>query len=110
MPPNSICLKAAIAFVELCREIGNSAALRPFVKREVMPGDVKGSALEHFIRDASNRLCPPTLQSVLLQIECLTIGRDTSNWSIQKSGDTLFVQTSSLESRHKNRLVRQPAA
>jgi choline dehydrogenase len=36
-------LKAAIACVETCREIGNSAALRPFVKREVMPGNLKGA-------------------------------------------------------------------
>jgi choline dehydrogenase len=46
-------LKAAIACVELCREIGNSAALRPFAKREVMPGKLKGAALENFIRDAA---------------------------------------------------------
>jgi choline dehydrogenase len=46
-------LKAAIAGVELCREIGNSAALRPFAKREVMPGNLKGAALENFIRDAA---------------------------------------------------------
>ena len=46
-------LKAAIACVQLCREIGNSAALRPFVKREVMPGNLKGAELEHFIRDAA---------------------------------------------------------
>jgi choline dehydrogenase len=39
-------LKAAIACVELCREIGNSAALRPFTRREVMPGNLKGAALE----------------------------------------------------------------
>lgn len=45
-------LKAAIACVELCREIGNSAALRPFTKREVMPGNLKGAELEYFIRDA----------------------------------------------------------
>jgi choline dehydrogenase len=45
-------LRAAIACVELCREIGNSVPLRPFTKREVMPGNVKGAALEHFIRDA----------------------------------------------------------
>jgi choline dehydrogenase len=37
--------------VELCREIGNSAALRPFAKREVMPGNVKGAALDDFLRD-----------------------------------------------------------
>ena len=46
-------LKAAIACVELCREVGNSAPLRPFVKREVMPGNLKGSDLENFVRDAS---------------------------------------------------------
>ena len=45
-------LKAAIACVQLCREIGNSDALRPFSKREVMPGNLKGAALENFIRDS----------------------------------------------------------
>jgi choline dehydrogenase len=47
-------LKAAIAGVELCREIGNSAPLRPFTKREVMPGNLKGAELERFIRDAAS--------------------------------------------------------
>jgi choline dehydrogenase len=46
-------LKTAIACVELCREIGNSAPLRPFVKREVMPANLKGAELERFIRDAA---------------------------------------------------------
>jgi choline dehydrogenase len=46
-------LKALIRCVELCREIGNSTALKPFVKREVMPGNVKGAALEKFIRDSA---------------------------------------------------------
>jgi choline dehydrogenase len=47
-------LKAAMACVELCREIGNSAALRAFTKREVMPGNLRGAALEDFIRDAAS--------------------------------------------------------
>jgi len=46
-------MRAAIACVELCREIGNSAALRPYAKREVMPGNLKGVDLENFIRDAA---------------------------------------------------------
>jgi choline dehydrogenase len=46
-------MKAAIACVELCREIGNAAALRPLTKREVMPGNLRGAALEDFIRDAA---------------------------------------------------------
>jgi choline dehydrogenase len=45
-------LKAAIAGVQLCREIGDSAALRPFAKREVIPGNLKGAELENFIRDS----------------------------------------------------------
>ena len=40
--------------MELCREIGNSAALRPFTKREVMPGNLRGTALEDFIRDEAS--------------------------------------------------------
>jgi choline dehydrogenase len=46
-------LKAAVACVELCREIGNSAALRPFTRREVIPGNLRGAELEDFIRDAA---------------------------------------------------------
>jgi choline dehydrogenase len=46
-------LKAAIASVRFCREIGNSLPLRPFVKREVAPDNLEGLALEDFIRDAA---------------------------------------------------------
>jgi choline dehydrogenase len=53
-------MKAAIACVELCREIGNSAALRPYTKREVMPGNLKGAELEKFIRDAATTLSHET--------------------------------------------------
>lgn len=46
-------LKAALAAVELCRELGNSQALYPFVSREVTPGNLKGHDLEGFVRDAA---------------------------------------------------------
>ena len=46
-------LKGAIACVELCREVGNSLPLRPYTKREVMPGNLRGPSLENFIRDAA---------------------------------------------------------
>jgi choline dehydrogenase len=45
-------LKTAIACVEFLREIGNSAELRPFVEREVMPGDLTGAELEAYLRSA----------------------------------------------------------
>jgi choline dehydrogenase len=43
-------MKAMIACVELCRELGNSTAMRSFVKREVIPGPMKGPAIDQFIR------------------------------------------------------------
>jgi choline dehydrogenase len=51
---NPADMKAMVHGVELCREIGNSPAMRPFVKREVMPGNLAGSALENFVRDAAS--------------------------------------------------------
>jgi choline dehydrogenase len=45
--------KAAFACVELCREIGNSSALRPFVSREVIPGNLERPELENYIRDTA---------------------------------------------------------
>jgi choline dehydrogenase len=46
-------LRAAIACVELCREIGNSAPLKAFARREVMPGNLKRGELEKFVRNAA---------------------------------------------------------
>jgi choline dehydrogenase len=46
-------LRTAISCIETMQEIGNSAALRPFVKREVMPRDVKGAELEAYIRNGA---------------------------------------------------------
>ncbi len=45
-------MKAAIACIDRAREIGNSAPLAPFARREVMPGKLKGAELEGFLRDA----------------------------------------------------------
>jgi len=43
-------MKAAIECVELCQEIADSAALRPFVKRATAPGILGGGDLEDYIR------------------------------------------------------------
>ena len=43
-------MKAMMACVELCRELGNSAAMRPFVKREVIPGPMKRPEIDQLIR------------------------------------------------------------
>jgi choline dehydrogenase len=40
--------------VEALREIGNSSALRPFVRHEVMPGDLTGKDLDTYLRDSAS--------------------------------------------------------
>ncbi|MDT5185833.1 MAG: hypothetical protein QOI29_3991 [Mycobacterium sp.] len=39
-----------MAGVQLCREIGNSAALNPFAKREVMPRVTTGNTMARTVR------------------------------------------------------------
>lgn len=46
-------VRALARGVELAREIGNSQAMQPFVKREVGVGRLAGAELENFIRDAA---------------------------------------------------------
>ena len=47
-------VKALAHGIELCREIGNSAAMRDFVKREVAPGrKLAGAEMDDFVRDGA---------------------------------------------------------
>jgi choline dehydrogenase len=46
-------LRLTIACVQRMREIANAAALRGFVKREVMPGDLDVADLETFVRNGA---------------------------------------------------------
>ncbi len=46
-------VKALLKGIELCREIGNSAPLRPFAKRELMPGPLVGAEMLNFLRNAA---------------------------------------------------------
>jgi choline dehydrogenase len=46
-------LKALELCVDFCRAIGNSASLRPYRKREILPGPLTEADLENFIRNAT---------------------------------------------------------
>jgi choline dehydrogenase len=47
-------VKALAHGIEVARDIGNSAAMRDFVKREVVPGKtLSGKAMEDFVRDGA---------------------------------------------------------
>lgn len=61
-------LKALIKGVEFSREIGNSAELRPFAKREVMPASSNTSELENFVRNG--------ISTVWHQTSTAKMGRD----------------------------------
>ena len=47
-------LQALVRAVQLCREIGNSSIMRSFARREVMPGPLRGEALESFVRNTAS--------------------------------------------------------
>ncbi len=44
---------ALLHAVQLCREIGNAAPLRPFARRELMPGPLDAAAMQRWLRSAS---------------------------------------------------------
>jgi choline dehydrogenase-like flavoprotein len=45
--------KSLLECVKLCREIGNLDVLRPFLKREVLPGKLKQTTLEDYVRNGA---------------------------------------------------------
>jgi choline dehydrogenase len=53
-------LEAVRKGMEIARSIGNSDAMKPFVKREIVPGNLTGEALDEFIRDAATSMHHPT--------------------------------------------------
>jgi choline dehydrogenase len=53
-------LAALRTAMEIARELGNSEAMKPFVKREVLPGPLTGEALDNLIRDGATSMHHPT--------------------------------------------------
>jgi choline dehydrogenase len=46
--------------MEIARALGNSEAMQPFVKREILPGPIAGEALDNLIRDGAMSMHHPT--------------------------------------------------
>lgn len=44
-------LDVALSGIATCREIGSADALEPFRGKEILPGNIKSHALEHFVRE-----------------------------------------------------------
>jgi choline dehydrogenase len=46
--------------MEIARDLGNSEAMKSFVKREILPGPLAGEALDNLIRDGAMSMYHPT--------------------------------------------------
>lgn len=46
-------METAIRCVDLCREIGNARAFKPFVRGEALPGELSGESMKQFVREAA---------------------------------------------------------
>jgi choline dehydrogenase-like flavoprotein len=46
--------------MKIARDLGNSEAMKPFVKREILPGPLAGQALDNLIRDGAMSMHHPT--------------------------------------------------
>lgn len=44
-------LQTALEVIAMCRNIGNGEALRPYVKREALPGKLAAADMEQFVRN-----------------------------------------------------------
>jgi choline dehydrogenase len=55
--------------MQITRELGNAEAMKPFVKREILPGELKGEALDNLIRDGAMSMHHPTCTAKMGQDE-----------------------------------------
>jgi len=46
-------MEAALACVQLCRDLGNAQAFRPLVRGEAMPGNLSRDAMKDYVRDSA---------------------------------------------------------
>lgn len=96
-------LKAALACVELCRDLGNTRAFAPLVTREAMPGPLKDDEMERYVRDAavtywhqtcSARHGKPRSPADLLAHRCIRVRLPKGGvykWQFERDGQPLEV-------------------
>jgi choline dehydrogenase len=77
-------VKAAVASVELAREVANSKAMRPFTEREVLPGSLKGRELVGFVRDAASSFWHQTCTAKMGQDELSVVNRHLKVYGVER--------------------------
>lgn len=76
-------LQALATGLDVCRAIGNSAALRPFLKREIMPGKLQGSALEDFLRTSATTFWHQTCTAKMGRDEQAVVDSNLSVYGVE---------------------------
>jgi choline dehydrogenase len=70
--------------MEITRELGNSEAMKPFVKREILPGDLKGEALDNLIRDGAMSMHHPTCTAKMGQDDLSVVDAQLRVYGVKK--------------------------
>jgi choline dehydrogenase len=77
-------MKAAVAAIEFCRQMADAAPLRPFVKREIMPGNLTDTELEHFVRDATETYWHSSGTAKMGRDEMAVVDRDLKVYGMER--------------------------
>jgi choline dehydrogenase len=70
--------------MEITRELGNSEAMKPFVKREILPGDLEGEALDSLIRDGAMSMHHPTCTAKMGQDDLSVVDAQLRVYGVKK--------------------------
>jgi len=70
--------------MEITRELGNSEAMKPFVKREILPGELEGEALDNLIRDGAMSMHHPTCTAKMGQDELSVVDAQLRVYGVKK--------------------------
>jgi choline dehydrogenase len=70
--------------MEITRELGNSEAMKPFVKREILPGNLEGETLDNLIRDGAMSMHHPTCTAKMGQDDLSVVVAELRVYGVKK--------------------------
>ncbi|MGA8695786.1 MAG: GMC family oxidoreductase N-terminal domain-containing protein [Xanthobacteraceae bacterium] len=70
--------------MEITRELGNSEVMKSFVKREILPGDLEGEALDNLIRDGAMSMHHPTCTAKMGQDDLSVVDAQLRVYGVKK--------------------------
>jgi GMC oxidoreductase len=95
--------------MEITRELGNSEAMKPFVKREILPGDLEGEALDNLIRDGAMSMHHPTCTAKMGQDDLSVVDAQLRAYGVKKLriADGSIMPTITTGNTHADRCSKE---